>query len=169
MDNKMQIYKLNKVFPSPLVYSLLAVSEQFEWGELKGKRTDNPNRVWMNQYDWRTFKVVCQMMSDMKDQFDIPKSCKTRVELCKDKKGSWLENHVDDPAKLLTMQIYLTDIDNGPNFDNVDYNEKGRVNTGWYFYNTASEFHELKPLPEDRISIIVNYVNGEWRDQSVLC
>lgn len=164
----MKIYNISKVFPSPLVYSLLAVSEQFEWGELKGKRTDNPNRVWMNQYDWRTFKVVCQMMNDMKDKFDIPKSCKTRIELCKDKKGSWLEHHVDDPAKVFTMQIYLTDLDKSTYFEDMTPTE-GKVNTGWYFYNTGSEWHGLEPLDEDRISIIVNYVNSEWRDKSVLC
>jgi len=90
----------------------------------------------------------------------------SRIELCLDKKGSWLEPHVDDPAKKFTMQIYLSNCTNSTTF--VSNNTIAKENSGWFFHNTGTELHSLSPLENDRISIILNYVDNNWKDKSVL-
>lgn len=91
---------------------------------------------------------------------------RTRVELCMDRAGSWLRPHVDDKAKKLVLQIYLSDGSNGTNFGSKTGTT--RCNSGWMFQNTGNELHELNRLPLDRASILVNYVDHTWRDKSVL-
>lgn len=156
-----------------LISDILEQSSIFHWGYLQGKRTDVNYRIWMHNYNIDSFVKVCKYFdnANAKNHFgniigvDLSNT-KTRIELCKDKKGSWLEEHGDDPAKLFTMQVYLTDSKYSTSFGNeVTYATAG---DGWFFANTGKEMHGLPELPEDRISIVVNYVNDNWIDQKVL-
>ena len=81
-------------------------------------RTDKNYRIWMNKYSSSSFQHICKTFDDTttKRMFgDIVgcdySQCRTRIELCKDEKGSWLHNHFDDKAKLFTLQLYLSDSD----------------------------------------------------------
>ena len=157
--NKMKINTIQNILPLNIIDDILHDSIDLPWGFLEGKRTDNKNRIWMHEYDYPSFQYCVHKFQSSKG--------KLRLELCKDKKGSWLEQHVDDVAKIHTMQIYLTDAPASTYFDNGP--TEAKANTGWWFDNTGTELHGLEPLKSDRISIIINYVNDKWRDQSVLC
>ena len=155
----MKINTIQNILPRNIIDDILHDSRDLPWGFIKGKRTDNKNRIWMHQYSYPSFQYCVHKFQSSKG--------KLRLELCKDQKGSWLEQHVDDVAKIHTMQIYLTAAPASTYFDNGP--TEARVNTGWWFDNTGTELHGLEPLQSDRISIIVNYVNDQWRDPSVLC
>lgn len=158
----------------PHLLSLVAVSSNmFEWGKIEGMRTDKHYRIWMNKYAAGSFKRICHIFDSQETKsifsditgVDYTK-CRTRIELCKDEKGSWLHNHYDDKAKLFTLQLYLTDSVISTSFDKR--NTAAVAGNGWFFANTARELHGLNSLPARRISIIVNYVDDTWRDGSVL-
>ena len=145
----------------------------FHWGLIEGMRTDKNYRIWMNKYASSSFQHICKTFDDAttKRMFgDIVgcdySQCRTRIELCKDEKGSWLHNHFDDKAKLFTLQLYLSDSDVSTSFNNSTTGAKN--GSGWFFKNTGSELHGLPKLNKRRISIIVNYVDDTWRDSSVL-
>ena len=67
---------------------------------------------------------------------------------------------------MFTLQIYLSDTDTSTSF--MKTNTPAKKNSGWFFANTGTELHGLKPLLNDRVSIIVNYVDETWRDRSVI-
>ena len=104
----------------------------------------------MNQYEWSSSHEVCELFDSqyMKNKFSEVcekdfRDLGTRIELCKDAKGSWLHNHFDDKAKLFTLQIYLSDTDTSTSF--MKTNTPARKNSGWFFANTGTELHGLKP------------------------
>lgn len=145
--------------------------KNFEFCLISGQRTDRTDRIWMHQYP--AFLKICRFFdSDETKQYfsNITnfqyKNCRTRIELCLDKKNSWLHSHVDDTAKKFTLQVYLTNSENSTVFNETEFVAK--ANCGWFFNNTGNEYHNLLPLKNDRISIIVNYVNENWIDESVL-
>lgn len=168
------VWIVENVFESGLEDKVLEQSKDLPFVPMEGKRTDKTGkRNWMNQYEWSSFQEVCQLFDSqyMKNKFS--EVCKkdftdlgTRIELCKDAKGSWLHNHFDDKAKLFTLQIYLSDTDTSTSF--MKTNTPARKNSGWFFANTGTELHGLKPLLNDRASIIVNYCDENWRDRSVI-
>lgn len=166
-------YTFDSIVEDSVLKSAVASSSIFKWGLIEGKRTDKNYRIWMNNYEIQSFKNICFKFDsyDTKQMFsDITgvdyTNCRTRIELCKDEAGSWLHNHYDDKAKLFTLQLYLSDSLVSTKFDNTQ--SKAKLGSGWFFSNTGKELHGLPELPQRRISIIVNYVDGTWRDGSVL-
>jgi len=144
----------------------------FEYCLIQGHRTDNKNRLWACQMVDNVFQTICQFFNTQgKDIFGKIcntsfKDCGTRIELCNDQKGSFLNNHVDDPAKLFTLQLYLSNTNASTVLANTE--TSAEINCGWFFVNTGTEWHTLKPLTHNRSSIIINYVNEKWRDLTVL-
>ena len=169
------VWTVDEVFlEGKLADEILKQSEHLPYVPMAGMRTDKTGkRIWMNHYDYPAFKEVCEFFDSnyVKQKFsdecgkDFTK-LGTRIELCKDAKGSWLHNHFDDKAKLFTLQIYLSDTDTSTSF--MKTNTPAKKNSGWFFANTGTELHGLKPLLNDRVSIIVNYVDETWRDRSVI-
>ena len=140
----------------------------FHWGLIEGMRTDKNYRIWMNKYASSSFQHICKTFDDTttKRMFgDIVgcdySQCRTRIELRKDEKGSYI---ITLTIKVFTLQLYLSDSDVSTSFNNSTTAKNG---SGWFFKNTGSELHGL-PLNKRRISIIVNYVDDTWRDSSVL-
>ncbi len=96
-----------------------------------------------------------------------------RIEYCLDTDGFWLEPHTDIGAKRFTMLIYLSDepgceawgtdllADANTFVTSVPY----RRNTGFIFIPAANTWHGFhrRPINGVRRSLIVNYVNGDWR------
>ena len=171
------VWVVDDVFVSGLEDKVLAQANDLPFVPMVGKRTDKTGkRNWMNQYtgkDWQAFEEVCQYFDSIYMKKKFSKVCEkdftklgTRIELCKDAKGSWLHNHFDDKAKLFTLQIYLTDTDTSTSFMKKD--TPARKNSGWFFANTGTELHGLSALTQDRISIIVNYCDDSWIDRSVI-
>ena len=166
-------YTFDKIIDHSLAQRISLSSYMFNWGKIEGMRTDKHYRIWMNKYNPQCFRDLCALMDspDTKSLFtDITgvdySNCRTRIELCKDEAGSWLHNHFDDKSKLFTLQLYLSDSSVSTSFNKR--NTSAKAGNGWFFANTARELHGLNPLPERRISIIVNYVDDTWRDGSVL-
>lgn len=144
----------------------------FKYCLIEGKRTDRKQRIWLNQIDNIVAQEICYFFDNegkkmfgeiLNDDFT---KCRTRIELCNDLKGSYLEQHVDDPAKVFTLQVHLYTSNDSTILGNST--TKAQKNRGWFFKNTAKEWHSLNPLQHDRSSIILNYVNKNWRDESVL-
>lgn len=168
------VWVVEDVFKTGVVESVLKQSEHLPYVPMEGKRTDKTGkRIWMNQYEWISFQEVCELFDSQHMKNKFSEVCEkdftdlgTRIELCKDAKGSWLHNHFDDKAKLFTLQIYLSDTDTSTSF--MKTNTPARKNSGWFFANTGTELHGLKPLLNDRVSIIVNYCDENWRDRSVI-
>jgi len=168
------VWVVEDVFKLGLEDAVLKQSNDLPFIPMEGKRTDKTGkRNWMNQSSHSSFLEVCEYFDSrlMKEKFS--EICEkdftnlgTRIELCKDAKGSWLHNHFDDKAKLFTLQIYLSDTDTSTSF--MKTNTPARKNSGWLFANTGTELHGLKPLLNNRVSIIVNYCDETWRDRTVI-
>lgn len=165
------VYMFNDYFEPSTLNFLIGETTKFPYASLEGKRTDKIARIWMNQYEH--FVSICEHFDSetTKSKFsDITgvdyTHCRTRIELCNDEKGSWLETHGDDPAKLFTFQVYLTDCEKSTVFSKTS--SVAEKNSGWFFNNTGTEMHGLPPITSRRSSIIVNYVDETWRDSSVL-
>lgn len=164
---------LSDFFITDLIDKIIADADHFEYYKIEKTRTSRPDRIYMNQHDIGSFSEVVELFKSqyMKTAlgeitgFDFT-NCGARIELCKDAAGSWLEPHFDDPAKVLTLQLYLSDADSSTTLGGVK--SSANANNGWMFLNTGAELHSLPPLTTDRISIIVNYVNDKWRDRSVV-
>lgn len=169
-----RVYELKDVLELNHFKQLLVDSQPFEYGNPQGKRTDVKTRYWMNQYNIPSFQKLCKFFNSLETKKYLG-SCtgndysqmRTRIELCKDLVGSYLDKHVDDEAKVMTLQLYLTDATVSTSFINIS--TMGKANNAWFFHNTGKEIHHLEPLQQNRISVIVNYVNEKWRDESVLC
>ena len=109
------VWVVEDVFITGVVESVLEQSEHLPYVPMEGKRTDKTGkRIWMNQYEWPSFRTVCELFDSQYMKSKFSEVCEkdftslgTRIELCKDAKGSWLHNHFDDTAKLFTLQKYL--------------------------------------------------------------
>lgn len=165
------IWRFEDIFSNEELNYIQDCSKEFTYSLIQGKRTDRNDRIWMNNH--LKFKNLCNFFdsyqskkyfSDITGELYI--NCRTRIELCLDKKGSYLDEHVDDPAKKFTMQVYLSNCKISTNF-NLTQTE-AKENSGWFFNNTGTEIHSLSTLQDDRISIIINYVDNNWRDKTVL-
>jgi hypothetical protein len=101
---------------------------------------------------------------------------KLRVELVADNLGSHLDKHIDIPEKLITLQIYMgegeanwgTTIYN--DWDTQFYTVPFVQNTGWMTHAGGNIIHGVKPnvVTDKRYSVIINYVQGDWRDTNQL-
>ena len=100
---------------------------------------------------------------------------KLRIELCADASGFWLEEHVDIPEKLMTLQIYLGS--GNSVWGTTLYTQPGVVYKSLPFiHNTGSlsvlgepVIHGVMKNKVDgyRKSVIINYV-VDWRDTEQL-
>jgi len=101
---------------------------------------------------------------------------KLRIEACQDGPGFFLENHIDIPEKLLTLQIYLGEGDS--NWGTSLYNDDQTLhhlvefkhNTGYLFSKTSQLIHGVPGgvVTGLRRSILINYVVGDWKDTDQL-
>jgi hypothetical protein len=101
-----------------------------------------------------------------------------RIEYCLDTEGFWLEPHTDIGAKLFTMLVYLsddpgseawgTDLLDGP--DRLVATTSYQRNSGCIFIPSADSWHGFhrRPIVGVRRSLIVNYVQPEWRSRHEL-
>lgn len=147
-------------------------AHRFPYYKIEKTRTSNPDRIWLNQQSGYLSAIAHEFDSDnVKRDLGFAMNttflgCRTRVELCMDSVGSWLEPHKDDAAKVMTMQIYLAGYGDSTKLgDSVTSIIK---NSAWAFDNTEQPIHSLDPLKYNRASIIINYVTDDWRDKSVL-
>lgn len=166
-------YTLSNIINEKHFPLIKQVALTYPFTKVEGKRIGSQNRIWCNL----TNNIYLKQLSQVFDTTQTKKvfsdicgcdftNCRTRIELCNDTVGSYLENHVDDKAKLFTLQIYLTSLKNSTVLDGDDIS--ATENNGWFFANTGTEYHSLSNLTNDRSSIIVNYVNDLWRDTSIL-
>ena len=172
-DVGFKIFKFVNFFDKAKLLQLTTCAEKYEYALLSGKRTDRISRIWTHQINNSSYQELSSYFDSIKTKQLFSNitgtdysSCRTRIELCKDSKVSWLEGHTDDAAKLFTLQIYLSDSDISTNFNNIKTDT--HVNCGWFFNNTGTEIHALSPLTSDRTSVIVNYVNSNWKNKEVL-
>ena len=98
-----------------------------------------------------------------------------RIEYCQDVDGFWLEPHVDIPAKLMTLLVYLSDdprlADAGTDVYDASPEHRPvarspyRPGAGLLFVPGKDTWHGFTPRPIAgvRKSIIVNYVSPDWR------
>ena len=147
-------------------------AQRFPYYKIEKTRTSNPDRVWLNQQSGYLSALAYEFDHDQtKRQLGFSMhttylGCRTRVELCMDSVGSWLEPHKDDAAKVMTMQLYLTGYGNSTKLGDTETTIT--KNSAWAFDNTDQPTHSLEPLKYNRASIIINYVTDDWRDKSVL-
>lgn len=172
-NKKYTVFYFDNILQQEVVNGLVSASAHLPYSLISGKRTDAINRIWMHNQNIDIFNQLSEEFNNktIKEFFGSIvgadyTNLRTRIELCKDQKNSWLEHHADDPAKEFTLQLCLTDVTTSTNLNNAA--TKGKKNSGWFFKNTGTEVHSLSPLPENRISIIVNYVNSTWKDEKVL-
>jgi len=97
-----------------------------------------------------------------------------RIEYCQDKQGFWLEPHRDIKEKRMTMQIYLNTDEDAATLgtDLYDNNKKpfstapSIIGQGMIFIPSEPEsWHgfEKRPIKGIRRSLIINYVDDDWR------
>ena len=160
------------IIPSELWKNVTEEAQQYPYFKIEKDRTSNPNRIWLNQHAGILSGIAADFdRRDVKQEIshllrvDLT-TARTRVELCMDNVGSWLEPHCDDAAKLTTMQIYLSDLGTSTQFG--DKPTRASANSAWAFNNKTQPVHHLPKLKYNRASIIVNYVNEHWRDHTVL-
>lgn len=165
-------YTFENIFSNQDFLELKQACSKYPFALITAKRTSNINRIWTCNLTENIF-VKLNKIFDSKETKELFSNivgisltnARTRIELCNDKKGSWLENHVDDKDKLFVMQIYLTNLTKSTIIDNTQ--TKARENSGWFFANTSKEYHRLSPLEENRASIIIHYVKN-WNKVETL-
>ncbi len=101
-----------------------------------------------------------------------------RIELAADRDGFWLEPHTDIAAKRLTLLIYLSEgpesEDWGTDLYDANREPVGRVsarrNSGLMFVPGHYTWHgfERRKITGIRRSLIVNYVDPDWRSRHEL-
>lgn len=169
--NSYSVWAISEFFDQPALEHLQDTIQQYPYKLTQADRTETDGpRVWCHEEEllaeFATFFAASTTKEFLSHIVGIDLTgLRTRVELCMDRKGTWLQPHVDDKAKKLVMQIYLTD---GTNATNFGKQTTTRINGGWLFLNTGKELHELLELNANRASILVNYVDHTWRDRSVL-
>jgi hypothetical protein len=162
----------HRIVPDQLWKNVTEEAQHYPYFKIEKDRTSNPNRIWLNQQSG----ILSGIAADF-DRLDVKRemshllrcdvtSARTRVELCMDNAGSWLEEHTDDSAKLTTMQLYLSDLGSSTRFGKSP--TQVSANSAWAFNNKTQPAHSLPILKYNRVSIIINYVNDLWRDDSVL-
>jgi hypothetical protein len=172
---------LEKPFPHARFYGVIYDSfltrcqedaQRFPYFKIEKTRTSNPDRIWLNQQSGYLSAIAHEFDSAATKRvlgYEMQTSflgCRTRVELCMDSVGSWLEPHEDDPAKVMTMQIYLSGV--GDSTKLGEHITQVAPNSAWAFDNKDQPVHSLPPLKYNRASIVINYVTDDWRDKSVL-
>lgn len=99
-----------------------------------------------------------------------------RIEIVNDAPGTHLEKHVDIKEKLITLQIYINkgEYDWGTtiwhDLDTKFYTVPFQRNTGWLTHRNADVIHGVQEnrVTANRHSVIINYIDGDWRDTDQL-
>ncbi len=144
---------------------------------LKGKRVSNTNRFYLTTENIKNNIILKRIINYFLDEDVINffenkhkislKDLYLRVELVRDKKGSFLEPHTDIKEKKISLLIYLNDTDEdktiGTSLYDNDHNHIKTVpyidNTGLYFLPGEDTWHGLEHanVKEMRKVIMVNY------------
>lgn len=102
-----------------------------------------------------------------------------RIEYCQDRNGFWLEPHMDIKEKRITLQVYLNEgLDAAAlGTDIYDKDKKpvcsapSTMGQGMAFIpQEPDSWHgfEKRPIADVRRSLIINYVNDDWRSRHEL-
>jgi|TARA_R110000851_G_scaffold230312_3_gene383038 hypothetical protein len=166
-------FMFHDILPHGILNRCQEEAQQYTYFLTEKDRTARPDRIWLNRHSGWLSAVAAEFdCTDTKQALSLAmgtpsyRGLQTRVELCMDSAGSWLEPHKDDPAKEMTLQLYLTGLGESTKMGNVTTQSK--CNMAWAFDNHAQPVHSLTPLKYNRVSIIINYVNNTWQDKSVL-
>jgi hypothetical protein len=152
------------------------------------RETHNSSRVFFSPAACREFPV-CRVVADTLAAPEVTRAIATtcatslrgsflRIEYCQDQPGFWLEPHTDIGAKLLTMQIYLSEGGDAESWgtDILDPSH-AIVRTVPAVYNSALVFvpgkdtwhgYHRRPMSGLRTSLLVNFVKDEWRSRHEL-
>jgi len=158
-------------------------------GDTLGKReTHNTRRIFVSEETRARFPVCAALADAFQDEATVAlleDKCGTklaggftRIELCLDTDGFWLEPHTDIGAKMLTFLIYLSDHPDAAMWGtdvmdrdgNVLARAPGLANHGLIFVPASDTWHGFvrRPISGVRRSLIVNYVRPEWRSRHEL-
>ncbi|MDI2112686.1 2OG-Fe(II) oxygenase [Commensalibacter nepenthis] len=181
-----QHWLLENILPDFVCDSLLEwmPDEKAISGDIQGRReNNNQNRVFVNpekqQQDRRCAALAQAFESqETRDLFskvtgaDLSNTW-LRLELCLDKEGFWLEHHTDIGAKKLTFLISLSLGDDAENWGTDIMNAQGdslarssgKFNSAFMFIPSKDTWHGYKkrPMKGIRRTLIMNYVNQNWR------
>jgi len=102
-----------------------------------------------------------------------------RIEYCQDSNGFWLEPHMDIKEKRITIQIYLNEGEGAETLGtDIYYPDKSHYGTAPSLINQGMVFVPKEPLSYHgftkrpikgvRKSLIINYVNDDWRSRHEL-
>ena len=176
--------------------SLAKDSVEFPFVKLNGSRPANTDRIWMAQYDLPSFNHLCFVYDSqaVKQYYgnilnrDFT-NCLTRIELCMDDAGSYLNASDDGGSGTLVKFCFM--FTTHTNFDpqslqEVDTNRQNQsyemysingtkfgtnIQTttqqgdGYFYRVEGPEKWELAPLAQKRISFIVNYLDPSYANK----
>lgn len=181
-----QHWFLNNVLPDFVCDSLI------EWmpdarvisGDIQGRRANNnQNRVFVNpekqQEDQRCAALAQAFESqETRDLFSKMTGADLsdtwlRLELCLDKEGFWLEHHTDIGAKKLSFLLSLSLGEGAESWGTDLMNAQGEYlarspgtfNSAFLFIPGNDTWHgyQKRPMSGIRRTLIVNYVDKNWR------
>jgi hypothetical protein len=99
---------------------------------------------------------------------------KLRISLCIDQQGFWLKPHTDISKKLLTIIIYINQTQKSEKLGtdlydamgNLIYRTSSEANNALLFIPSQDTYHgfEKSFITGERRTLIINYVNDEWKD-----
>ena len=170
--NQGRWWQVKEVFP---FYEALELRSEIRGKVLpnlaKGKRDQAQKRYFINQssfYKHWFYDLDEELREYFKDH--ISSTDRMRVELCCDTVGMWIDPHFDIPEKSFTMQVYLGE----PNQGTVlcldeDVEVPWHHNGGYVIVRDKPVKHYLPQFYRRmRHSVLINYVDGSWKDTSQL-
>ena len=189
-DWPFRTWSLRDVLPAALGASLASLPfTPPPIGDTLGKReTHNASRLFVSPVNRRRFGACAALAEAFQDEATtalLEDMCGVRlggsflrIECCLDTDGFWLEPHTDIGAKLLTMLVYLSDDPEAEDWGTDIMDASGTVlrrasgafNTGLIFVPAADTWHGFtrRRISGVRRSLIVNYVQPEWRSRHEL-
>lgn len=183
-------WRLTHVLPEEVCAAIRALPfppPQVE--DTRGKReTHNSTRVFFSVENRARFAVCRDLAAALQQPSMVERLEATfetrlggsflRIEYCRDVDGFWLEPHTDIGAKLFTMQLYLS---TGPgaeawgtdifaDAETLVETLRATPNTALVFIPAHDTWHgyRRRPMQGVRKSLIVNFVNPEWRSRHEL-
>ena len=157
--------------------------------DTQGRReTNNSTRLFFGTAEQARYPVCADVAAALQDAAVVRRiealcgvslgGSSLRVEYCLDTDGFWLEPHTDIGAKRYTMLVYLSaDLGSeawGTDLLTADGSLARTVpyerNNGLIFIPAADTWHGFhrRPIQGVRRSLIVNYVNDDWRSRHEL-
>jgi len=189
-DWPFRYWSLRDVLPAGLGASLAALPfTPPPIGDTLGKReTHNASRLFVSPANRRRYGACAALAEAFQDEATtalLEDMCGVdlggsflRIECCLDTDGFWLEPHTDIGAKRFTMLVYLSDNPEAEDWGTDIMDASGAVlrrasgafNTGLSFVPAANTWHGFtrRRISGVRRSLIVNYVQPEWRSRHEL-